>query len=149
MSVEQNIEVVDRIWQEIVANGNTEVMDDLVADEYTYRAPGLEIHGPEGFKRYIVALHELFDNIEVTIHEYIAQDDRVLSRWTGKAVHKKTGRDVTWKGATITHVAEGKMIDDWEYWDRMDLAQQLTAGWLEKKVVDYVANQIKKNLPDG
>ena len=116
MSEEENIAVTRRIWQEIVDDGDLSVVDDLVAEEYVYRGPGgLELHGPEGFRRYIGSLHELFGEIEVTVHEYSADGNRVLSRWTGHGTHRESGREVTWRGATVTRVTGGKMVDDWEY----------------------------------
>lgn len=150
MSTEQNVKIVERVWQEIVADGDLDLVDDLVAEGYTYRGPGgLEVRGPQGFRRFIASVHDLFSDIDVTVHEYIAQGDRVLSRWTGRGIHRETGRETTWHGATITHVANGKMIDDWEYWDRLEIAEQVTAGWLQRLLVSAVSKQIAEDLPDG
>ena len=138
-----------RIWQEIVDDGDLSVVDDLVAEEYVYRGPGgLELHGPEGFRRYIGSLHELFGEIDVNVHEYIADGNRVLSRWTGHGRHRETGREVTWRGATVTRVAGGKMVTDWEYWDRLELAEQLATGWLQQLLVEAVAKRTKEKLPE-
>ena len=150
MSEADSIAVTRRIWREIVEDGDLSVVDDLVADDYVYRGPGgLELHGPDGFRRYIGALHELFGEIELTLHEYIADGNRVLSRWTGRGRHRESGRKVTWRGATITLVEGGKMVDDWEYWDRLELAEQLATGWLQRLLVKTVAKQAQEKLPDG
>lgn len=93
-------------------------------------------------------LHELFCGIEVTVHEYITEGSRVLSRWTGHGTHEESGRSVTGDGATITHVEGGKMVDDWEYWDRLELAEQLASRWLERQMVGLVARRTMKENPN-
>ena len=140
--------VVERVWEEIVNEGKLEVIDELVADEYTYRGPGgYELLGPEGFRRFIIALHELFEGLTVMVQEIIVEDDRVLSRWTGQATKRDTGRDVEWHGATVTHVSDGKMVEDWEYWDRLELAEQMADGWLQRRIVEGVSRRSTKDLP--
>ena len=148
MSEEQNRKLVERVWQEIINDGNLDVADELIAEEFTYRGPGgLEFHGPQGFRQYIASLYELFENIDVTVDEYLVDGNSVLSRWTGHGTNKETGREVIWTGATITHVADGKMVDDWEYWDRLDLAEQLADNWLQRFFVSTVADRTTERLP--
>lgn len=140
--------IVERVWTEVVNGGNLDAIDELVADSYTYRGPGgYELAGPDGFRRFIGTLHEIFEGLSVEVHEYIVENDRVLSRWTGSGTSKETGEDVRWQGATVTHVADGKMIDDWEYWDRLELAEQLAEGWLEQRIVQSVSRRATKDLP--
>lgn len=150
MSEKESKRVVERVWEEIVNQGDLDACDELIADEYTYRAPGgLELHGPEGFRRYIASLHELVADVDVTVHEYIVDGNRVLSRWTGRATNRETRHQVTWRGATITHVADGKVVDDWEYWDRLEVAEQLAGGWLQRRLVAVVAKRTMEKLPSG
>lgn len=140
--------VVERVWEEVVNEGNLDAIDELVADEYTYRGPGgYELTGPDGFRRFITALHEIFEDLTVTVQEYIVEDDRVLSRWTGRATNRENGRDVEWHGATVTHVADGTMVDDWEYWDRLEIAAHVADGWLEQRIVETVSRRATKDLP--
>ncbi|MFB6112784.1 MAG: ester cyclase [Halodesulfurarchaeum sp.] len=141
--------VVKRVWEDVVNGGDLDAIDELVAEDYMDRGPGgYECTGPDGFRRFIVALHEIFEGLTVTVHEYILEDDRVLSRWTGRATSRENGRDVEWHGATVTHITDGKMIEDWEYWDRLELAEQMTDGWLDRWIVDTVSRRATKDLPD-
>lgn len=145
---QQNLAVVKRVWSDVVNGGDLDAIDDLVADDYIYRGPGdYELTGPQGFRQFVAALHEIFEGLTVTVHEYIVEEGRVLSRWTGRGTNKETGREMTWEGATVTHVADGKMIDDWEYWDRLELAEQIADGWLERRIVRAVSRRATENLP--
>ncbi|MDX1616296.1 MAG: ester cyclase [Candidatus Promineifilaceae bacterium] len=148
---EEYTAVVERVWQEIVVDADLDRIDELMASEYVYRGPaGLELHGPEGFQHLIAAVHDLLTDIDLTVHEYITQGNRVLSRWSGQAREKQSGRAVEWHGATISHVVDGKIVDDWEYWDRLQLAEQLADNWLQRLLVGAVARQVSEALPyDG
>lgn len=140
--------VVERVWSDVVNAGDLDAIDELVAENYTYRAPGgYQLTGPDGFRQFIATLHEIFEGLRVEVHEYIVEDDRVLSRWTGRGIARETGEPVEWQGATVTHVADGRMIDDWEYWDRLELAAQLAEGWLEQRIVQSVSRRATKDLP--
>lgn len=140
--------VVERVWNDVVNGRDLEAIDELVADEYTYRGPGgYELTGPAGFRRFITALHEIFEGLTVTVQEYIVEDDRVLSRWTGQGTARENGRSVEWHAATVTHVADGKMVDDWEYWDRLEIAEQIADGWLQRRIVESVSRRSTKDLP--
>lgn len=142
--------VVERIWKDVVTGGELDAIDDLVAEQYTYRAPGgIELRGPDGFRRFVEALHDLFDGLRIDVHEYVVEDDRVVSRWTGRGTYRETGEEIRWEGATITHVADGQMIDDWEYWDRLELAEQLADGWLQTRLVKAVAKRSTEHLPES
>ena len=41
------------------------------------------------------------------------------------------------------------MVDDLEYWDRLGVAEQTAAGWLQRLLVTAVAAQVAKGLPNG
>lgn len=145
---QKNRSVVERVWKDIVNGGDLDAIDQLVAEDYTYRGPGgYELTGPDGFRRFVAALHEIFEGLTVTVHDYIVDDGRVLSRWTGRGTFTETGKDMSWEGATVTHVADGKMVDDWEYWDRLELAEQIADGWLERRIVRAVSRRATRDLP--
>jgi ketosteroid isomerase-like protein len=148
MSEEESRRAVERVWEEVINERRLDFVEDLIAEEYVYHGPGeLEVRGPDGFRRFIGSLHEMFDDVHVTIHEYITEGDRVLSRWTGRGHNIDTDRDVRWRGATITHVVEGRMIEDWEYWDRLELAEQLVTGWMKERLVEAVTGAVEERLP--
>ena len=148
MSEERNRRVVERIWHEIVQDGDLDLIEELATEEYVYHGPGgLELHGPDGFRRLIASLHDMSETIDITVHEYITEGDRVLSRWTGEAYIPDAGGGVTWSGATITHVEDGRMAEDWEYWDRLDLAEQLVTGWFRERMVNAVSRAVGEKLP--
>jgi hypothetical protein len=41
------------------------------------------------------------------------------------------------------------MIDDWEYWDRLEIAGQIAEGWIERRLIQAVSQRATKSLPGG
>lgn len=68
MKSEENVKIVDRIWHEIVKQTDTSLMYILIHEDYVYHDPaGLELLGPEVFINYILGLHDMLEDIDITI----------------------------------------------------------------------------------
>ena len=76
---------------------------------------------------------EAFPNLNVTVEDEIAEDDKVVTRWTIRGTHQgeveefgpPTGRQVEIQGITIHRIEDGKIVEEWNSWDNMSLMQQL------------------------
>ncbi len=147
-STEENKAIIGRIWDEIVNGKKLQVADELIASDYVYQgAGGQTLVGPEGFKRFITSLYHIFSGLNVDVHRLIAEDDMVVSHWTMYGTHVESGREVSMAGMTITRLADGKMVEDWELWDRLGIAEQVSRGWIENKIVGSIADRMSKGLP--
>jgi hypothetical protein len=112
MSETENKAVVERLWNEVVGQGNLAVVDQIIDPDFTVElAPDVvwsddlvfpftwdtgtvgpeedELRGPDGIKRYVKALHEDLQNIRVHIHEQlVAEEGRIVSRWSAQGRSK-------------------------------------------------------------
>jgi steroid delta-isomerase-like uncharacterized protein len=133
MSTEDNKTVIRRWNEEIFNEKRVDRADELVTQDYEDHAaqPG-QAFGLQGAKQmwamYVAALPDL----RVTMDEMVAEGDRVAARWTAEGTHQgellgipATGKRIRWSGISICRVAEGKMAEQFERWDRLDLMQQL------------------------
>lgn len=75
-----------------------------------------------------------FPDLQHTIEDMIAEDDKVVSRLRVKGTHQATfrgisptGRIVTWTGIRILRLREGKICENWANWDDLELMRQLQA----------------------
>ena len=66
------------------------------------------------------------------VEDLIAEDDKVVARWTARCTHQgefmgvaPTGRQVTMGGTSIYRFADGKLAEEWKHWDALGLFQQL------------------------
>ena len=146
MSVEENKAVMQRIWKELINEGKTEEMNELIASDYALHAPGgYEKRGIEGLKEFIGWLHTSFPDIHFTVDDVIAEGDKVVSFYTVKGTHK-SNKPLNSQGVIISRFASGKEIEAWDIYDRFALASQLAPG-LAKAMLRFVEKQMVKDRP--
>lgn len=146
MSVEENKAVMQRIWKELLNEGKTERIHELIASDYAFHAPGgHEIRGIEGLKAFIAWLHTSFPDIHFTVDDMIAEGEEVASFYTVKGTHK-SGKPLSFQGAIRSRFAGGKEVEAWEFFDRFALALQLAPG-LAKTMLRFVEQQTVKDRP--
>jgi steroid delta-isomerase-like uncharacterized protein len=66
------------------------------------------------------------------VEDMVAEGDKLAVRWTVQGTHRRellgipsTGKHVRFSGISIYRLAEGKIAEQWEQWDRLPLLQQL------------------------
>jgi predicted ester cyclase len=87
---------------------------------------------PEGVKLFVSQFLLSFANLQHTINEMIAEDDRVAVRFsthgthTGQWLHfAPTGKAIHYTGITLAHISGDKIIDHHTWWDKMELVEQI------------------------
>ena len=67
------------------------------------------------------AVMAAFPDLQLTIESQVAEDDKVVMRWTGRGRHEgefqgvaPTGKEVTITGITISRIEGDREIEDWE-----------------------------------
>ena len=106
---------VEAVWNE----GRLELIDELVADNYIGRVPGIEtaVHGPEGVHRLVSRGRRAHPDLYIKIDDQIAEDDRVATRWRAAS----TDRTQSYAGISIVRLLAGKQVDSHtEYTDLAD-----------------------------
>jgi steroid delta-isomerase-like uncharacterized protein len=107
--------------------------NDLVALDFVELdpLPGQQ-QGREGLKNVIGGLRMSFPDMHWVVDEMIAEDDKVVTRFTWTGTQRgaflgipATGRGVTVKGVVIDQLASGKMSKSRILMDTMSLMQQL------------------------
>jgi steroid delta-isomerase-like uncharacterized protein len=134
MSTEQNKTIVRRYWEE-VWKGNLAVVDELIAADFDgHPAPSDPDfgRGPAGQKQLIGLYRGAFPDMRMTIDDMVADEDRVVLRWTahGTNTGEMMGMPATGKPATVTGIvfnrlAGGKIVEGWGNFDALGMLQQL------------------------
>src|SRR5690349_1098223 len=113
-----------RWFQEVWNNSNENAIDDLMTHDAL--ANGItEEKGPDGFKSFYRTFNNQFSKIRVTIHDIIAEGDKEVSRCTVEATETASGKPVSFSGACITRIKDGKIAEAWNYYDFLSMYQQL------------------------
>ena len=60
---------------------------------------------------------------------------------------KELKRQLTFFGITVTRVSDGRMVEDWEIFDRLSIAEQAANNWLQRWIIGFIIKQFKKMQP--
>jgi steroid delta-isomerase-like uncharacterized protein len=133
MSTEENKAIVRRFAEEILNEKRLDRADEIMTQDYVDHGamPG-QAPGLEGFKQKGAMWVAAVPDLRVGTEDMFAEGDRVAVRWTADGTHQGTllgippsGRRFRFGGMSIFRVAEGKIAEQWEEWDKLDLMRQL------------------------
>ncbi len=135
MSVEENKELVRNEFKRWELEGDETLIGECYAPDCVWHGPGgQEVKGHEEMKQLMVLLGTAFPDKRYTIHDLIAEGDKVVARWSLSATHKgdymgipATNKQVTITGTYVIRIADGKQIEWWLEGDFLGLMQQLGA----------------------
>ncbi|WP_027350660.1 ester cyclase [Halotalea alkalilenta] len=122
MSTEENKQVVRRFNIEVIQEGNADAFASLMAADFiNHAAPPQMPKGPEGmWNTFQNVLRPALSNLKVTIHDQIAEGDKVTTRKTISGIHSgtllgipATGRNVAIDVIDIVRVQDGKYAEHW------------------------------------
>jgi len=132
MTTEQNKAIVRRFFEAFEADNQTALKDVLAVDVVAH-LPGMP--GPQNRETILQGVrmfNAAFSDREFTIDELIAEGDKVATRTTMRATHTgeyqgqpPTGDQIVMSGFTIERIEDGKIVERWFTYDRLDLMQQL------------------------
>lgn len=129
-----NKNALRRLYAEFVDRGNGQVLEEIVAPDFTSDAVPA-VKGVEAVKAIVLPVREAFPDLHHTIHDLLAEGDRVAVRWTMKGTHRgpfsgipATGKPVAFNAISIYRFQDGKIAELWAQVDRLGLLQQLGAA---------------------
>jgi steroid delta-isomerase-like uncharacterized protein len=118
-----------REWINAWVINNIDVLDELFAQDYTVN--GIRI-GVESVKQAVQFLHTALSGISAELHEIVAEDDKVVIRWTIRGRHAghfmgtpPTGKELEIKGINIYRVVDGKITANYEQTNISEVIQGL------------------------
>jgi predicted ester cyclase len=132
MSDSDNKAIIRRFQEDVLNGRDIDALDEIVAEDYLDHAafPGQE-PGRQGVKRRISYLLAALDP-RWTAHEFIAEGDLVVARWSLSGTHRgeflglqPTGKEFTLKVIEQYRVKDGQMAEHWNVVDMFGLYQQL------------------------
>jgi predicted ester cyclase len=131
---EHNKRLVRRALEEIYANGNLEVVNELVHPDFVDHAPAHpELPtGPESVKQTVRGLHDAFGGLRFDVQDEIAEGDKVVQlvvmsgRHTGPLMGREpTGKEFSVRHTYIWRIADDKIVEHWGSRDDLGLLGQL------------------------
>lgn len=130
---EENKALTRRQLEEVFNKHNPDAVDEFFAPDYVnHNAPPGLPGGRDGLKALVAMYLGAFPDLKVTSDFQLAEGDKVVMRWTATGTHSgelmgipPTGKRTKTTGISIARVAGGKIVEEWNESDQMDLMQQL------------------------
>ena len=132
---EANKAVVRRIFEECLTRGNLQVLNELVANNYSYHEPTVgDVNGRDALQQLVMQYRTAFPDLQMKINQQFADGDTVITHWTATGTHRgelfgvrPTNKRVTCDGIMITRLQNGKIVEEHEQWDVFGCLRQLGA----------------------
>jgi steroid delta-isomerase-like uncharacterized protein len=132
---EENKAIFRRYVEEVGNEGNLDLVDEIFSDYASHQPDGSVLErGPEDVKRFMGEFRSAFPDFHTTIEDQIAEDDKMVTRWTMRGTHEgefrgiaPTGRQISVTGIGIFRFSDGKVVESWDNFDQLGMMQQLGA----------------------
>jgi predicted ester cyclase len=132
-STDQNKALVRRFFEEI-DNGNIDILDELVAEDYLDHNPPpfpTAASGRDRLKQDFTLFAKATPGYHV-IEDQIAEGDKVVTRLTSYGKHEgdlpgapRTGNEMKMTSITIHRIAGGKLVEKWSEKDMISMLRQI------------------------
>jgi predicted ester cyclase len=131
-TLEANKELARQIVERIFVRQEDAAIDELVAEDFVPRTFGPMPKGREGLREGMKRAGAGVSEAEFTIHDLIAEGDRVAARLTTTARHtgpfmgiEPTGRRYSIDEIHIFRIRDGQLVEHWHAFDTASLMAQL------------------------
>jgi len=133
MSAEANKVLLRQYFEEVWDRQNLEMIDEFLAPHYKrHRSPTTAALTRDGQKQLLTQFRTAFPDIQITIEEIIAEENRLALRSTMRGTHQgeflgisPTGKKIEVGLLDVIHIKDGKFVEQWGGPDILSLLQQL------------------------
>lgn len=130
---QDNKELVRRLLEDAIGGGDRAALGDVLAEEFRWHGAGAEdVEGAQAFADLLAPFAAAFPDMTVTVHELVAEGDRVVARFTTAGTHRgevmgvpATGRRVAWDGTNVYRIAGGRVAEEWSCEDNLTLLRTI------------------------
>jgi len=129
---EVNKAVAKRFLNEVWNQGDVSVIDEITVPNYVLHEGSEDIEGSEALKQYVTVYRTSIPDINFTIDEIFAENDKVVIRFTASGTQQgellgipPTNAHATITGNVIIKIVNGKMEETWTNKDDLGLLQQI------------------------
>jgi steroid delta-isomerase-like uncharacterized protein len=134
---ESNKTMVARFVEEVWNQANLDPIEAIFHPEILGNNPPVSYmyapHNRETFTQSVADYLAAYPDMQVTLHDIVAEDDLVMAYWTSHATHggelmgiPPTGNSVAFSGHTMYRFVDGQVVQTWWAWDTMGMMQQIT-----------------------
>lgn len=134
MHAQKNISLIREFIEEQANKDDTSRYEEFISPDVLIHGPasGQKIRGIKATQKIDVSYIQAYPEKKFTIEEIFCRADKVFVRWICKGRHKgkvkgiyPKKREFTIAGFSIYRVRKGKIVEIWQFWDRLGLLEQI------------------------
>jgi ketosteroid isomerase-like protein len=132
MTSDENKALIRDYHQRLWGQGDLSVIDTVWAADATARLTGFDDTALSAVRADAARYWGAFDRVETTIHDLIAEGDKVVLHWSTTGRHigpygdiAATGRSITMAGIDILTLKDGRIVAASSMWDGLSVFDQL------------------------
>ena len=117
---ENNRHIIRQVFAEAFNHKNMALLDTLFSPLFSDQSTPGQPPGPQGVKAYFAQVHAGFPDMQITIEDLIAEQDRVVARTVWRGTHlgpydgvEPTGKRVARTMIQIFRLENGKILEEW------------------------------------
>ena len=130
MSAEENKATIRRFVQTVWNGHGTSAVSEFHADEFTLNG---EPTRASEFASALAGLFEFYADLRETIEAMVAEEDRVAYRWAMAGTDPRTGERRSWRGMSMSRLADGKIVEEWYNNDQTEAEVEEIVKWLQAR----------------
>lgn len=132
-SPEEHKRLVRRIPEDVATDGNVDLLDDLLADDFVEHVSGNH-YDREEFKHHVKAARDAFPDLRSTVQALIAEEDLLAQRTILRGTHEgqflgiePTSTEIEVSNMVFTRVEDGQIVERWRTTDELSRFEQIGA----------------------
>jgi predicted ester cyclase len=134
MTPEELKAFVHRYVEEWSSEGDSAILAEYYAPDFVcHRPPYPDTEGVAGYAEWIEGFRRAFPDVKYRLAETIVEGQTVAARLVYSGTHTgslgpdlaPTGREVSGSGCIVWHWVNGKVAEEWHYWDELGFWTQL------------------------
>ena len=131
----EGVDLIRRFYEEVLSNGNTEVIGDLVTDDVVDHEPFPgQPDGIEGVRQFAAMMAAAFSDVKATLGPSLESGDlasaqvTITGRHTGEFMGvPASDKQFEIEAIDLIRIEDGKCAEHWGVTDNMALMQQIGA----------------------
>ena len=133
LKLSENLKTYQEAWSQFFDERNMEIINEqYFTEDVTVVIPGDNIVGIEGTKNYYGNFLTGFSDAEFTFVDIFGQGDKLVKHWNFKGTHDgdffgipPTGKSLNLFGTTLILMENGKIKQEHDFYDNLDMLNQL------------------------
>jgi steroid delta-isomerase-like uncharacterized protein len=122
MSLDSNKALVTRLFSDVLNRAAPSAINEIVAENYSEQEPFPgQTPGRAGVAERLAALFAVFPDVHYELQDLIAEDNKIVARWTMHGTQRApflgvpvTNQEITITGMDIYIIEDNQIVSHWD-----------------------------------